>query len=90
MKLLRMARLVARVLLLLTGGGAALVGVAQLAPRGCTVRAQELPTGGRRAVMSAGGPTAHIQLQKLAALRGGLHLVARPHKRKQPTTKMNF
>lgn len=77
MKLLRIARLIARLLLLLTGGGAAVVGVAQLTPRGCMVRAQELLAGDKRAAMPAGKPAAHIQLQKSAALRGGLHLVAR-------------
>ena len=77
MKLLRIARLIARVLLLLTGGGAAVVGVAQLAPRGCTVRAHELPTGNKKAAIPAGKPAAHIQLQKSAALRGVLHPVAR-------------
>ena len=90
MKLLRIARLIARVLLLLTGGGAAVVGVAQLAPRGCTVRAHELPTGDKRAVTPASKPAAQTQLQKIAALRGGLHLVARSRKRKQPTTKTNL
>ena len=43
MKILQLVRIIARMLLLLAGGGAAVVGVAQLAPRGCTVPAHELP-----------------------------------------------
>ena len=43
MKILQLVRIIARVLLLLAGGGAAVVGVAQFAPRGCSVPARDLP-----------------------------------------------
>ena len=58
MKILQLARIIARVLLLLAGTGVAAAGALQFMPRGCTGPVRELPVSGLVAVAAPVGPMA--------------------------------
>ena len=58
MKILQPVRIIARVLLLLVGTGAAAVGVLQFAPKGCSRMTRELPTSALTNVAAPAAPIA--------------------------------
>ena len=58
MKLLQLARIIARVLLLLVGTGVATVGALQFGPKGCAGPTLELPANGLVKVAASGAPVA--------------------------------